>query len=105
MLTGADDTRGLVTEHQISPGWVQPSSKATGPDEATELPTGNLTACQCVCRRVFASEMAFTVHRYGCAANNEHWRTNLTLMSNGLYGTAQDVDRYNHMQQLREAQK
>jgi hypothetical protein len=51
---------------------------------------------------VFASEAAFTVHRYGCRALNEHWKTNLVLLDNGMWGTHDDRDRYQRMAAMRQ---
>jgi hypothetical protein len=80
------------------------STPDLSPLEATELPAGNTTACKCqTCGRVFASEMAFTVHRYGCRDNNVHWKTNLVLLENGMWGTHPDRDRYEHIKKMNAA--
>jgi hypothetical protein len=47
--------------------------------------------------------MAFTVHRGGCRAGNLHWRTNLTLLPNGIWGTYADQETYNKMMKALEA--
>lgn len=98
------------TRKSAAPGSTGGSTRfeATG-YEATELPPGNTSAALCHpgtgCGRVFASELAFVVHREGCRYGNDHWKTNLALLDNGLWATHDDRDRYEHMAKMNAAKK
>jgi hypothetical protein len=52
---------------------------------------------------VFASDMAFTVHRGGCRGGNDHWKTNLVLLPNGIWGTYADQETHSKMMKALEA--